>query len=119
MPKVAHPRRKKTQHRSMQEKYASYDKMQHSTWAKGETPRTRATVSAPKTQSFSSRLRQSVTKAAKGTGRAGANSIRSLLAQSKSKESAEPFSFVKTIRQANLVAALATGLSKKKKKGKK
>jgi len=116
MPKVEHPRRKKTQHRSLQEKYKSCDKMQHSTWDKGEAPRTRATVTTPKTPSFTSRLRTSITKAARGTGRAGVSAVRSLLSQSNDPK--KPFSLVKTIRQANLVAALAAGLAKKK-KGKK
>ena len=116
MPKVDHPRRKKTQHRSLFEKETNYDKMQHSTWAKGETPKTRATVTAPKTKSFTSRIRTAVTKAAGTTGRAGVSAVRSLLGQSK--DPAKPFSFVKTIRQAKLVATLAAGLAKKKKRKK-
>ena len=116
MPKVVHPRRKKAQHRSLQDKYAQYDTMQHSTWAKGETPKTRATVTAPKTKSFTSRIRTAVTKAAGKTGRAGASAVRGLLGQSQ--DPAKPFSFVKAIRQAKLVATLAAGLSKKKKRSK-
>ena len=127
MPKVEHPRRKKTQHRSIQDKYADYDNMQHSTWAKGEKPKTRATVTAPKTQSFTSRIRQSIMKAAKGTGRAGVNAVRGLLKASKSdyvdphaaqkRDSGyDAFSFVDALNSAGIVATIASGLAKKKKK---
>ena len=127
MPKVEHPRRKKTQHRSIQDKYADYDKMQHSTWAKGEKPRKRATVVAPKTSSFTSRLRKSVMKAAGATGRAGVSVVRGLLG-SKTVNPADPhaaqkreygydaMSVTDTFRRAGLIAAAATRIPKKKKK---
>ena len=127
MPKVEHPRRKKTQHRSIQEKYAAFDKMEHSTWAKGEKPKTRATVTAPKSPSFASRLRKSVTKAAGVTGRAGASAIRGLIGTSR-VDPADPhaaqrraygedaFSFTRTLRKAGLISVVAKKILGKKNK---
>ncbi len=118
MPKVEHPRRKKTQHRSLQDKYKSFDKMQHSTWDKGETPNTRATVSAPKASSFASRIRNAITKGAGTAGRAGISGVRGAVRglRAGASDPSEPFSLVKSLRNANLAATLAIGLAKKKKK---
>lgn len=84
MPKVDHPRRAKTKHRSLQEKGMAYDQMQHSTWDKGETPRTRATVSAPKKRaSIGSRIFSAAKKAAGSAVRRSTKGARGLLKQDK------------------------------------
>ncbi len=85
MPKVAHPRRAKTAHRSIQEKYSDYDSMTHSTW-KGAAPK-RATVSMPgKKQGIMSQMFSGAKKAAGSAIRGTAKGVRGLLTESYNKD---------------------------------